>query len=124
MGDAEILLRLLRCVPHTRLHERPQGSQQRSKPSTKRRRLLPTNRSRESPVCYRLHHLFVRCRRPILVQSYARTEPRRSCSSTIPIPRRRPPTTFRYARSPRNASHATLVDHLVEDLLVVRDDRL
>lgn len=36
------LLRLLRCLPHARLHERAQGPQQRPQPSAQRHRLLPT----------------------------------------------------------------------------------
>lgn len=60
--DAQILLRLLRCLPHARLDERPKGAQQRPKPPSQRRRLLPTNRSREGTGCHRRHHEFVRGR--------------------------------------------------------------
>lgn len=60
--DAQILLRLLRCLPHARLDERPKGAQQRPKPPPQRRRLLPTNRSREGTGCHRRHHEFVRGR--------------------------------------------------------------
>ena len=49
--------RLLRCVPHTRLDERPQSSQQRKKSLAKCRRLLPTYRLHPSPSSLTLTNL-------------------------------------------------------------------
>jgi len=41
-STTDFLRRLLRCLPHTRLDERAQSSQQRPKPPAQRRRILPT----------------------------------------------------------------------------------
>ena len=87
---------------------------------------LPRNRPRESPVCHRLDHVFIRSRRPILIKPNARSKPRRPTNaplsisrrfvSTLPFPLhcprsnvsfRRPTSAIRHARNAPNARYAS-----------------
>ena len=53
---AEVLLRLLRCVPHTRQHERAQGAQQRSQPLAQRPGLLRADFERPDTASHQQYY--------------------------------------------------------------------
>ena len=61
---AEVLLRLLRCVPHTRQHERAQGAQQRSQPLAQRPGLLRADFERPDTASHQQYYGRVQCGRP------------------------------------------------------------
>lgn len=61
---AEVLLRLLRCVPHTRQHERTQGAQQRSQPLAQRPGLLRADFERTDTASHQQYYGCVYCGRP------------------------------------------------------------
>lgn len=54
--NAEVLLRLLRCVPHTRQHERTQSAQQRSQPPAQRPGLLRADLQRPDTASHQQYH--------------------------------------------------------------------
>lgn len=99
--DAEILLRLLRCLSHSRLDERTQSAQQRKKSPAKCGRLLPTDWTRESAICHRLYHIIIRGCWPTHAcvwwndatwfwRRYARSSPRFPWHASLPTTRRVP----------------------------------
>lgn len=60
---AQILLRLLRCLPHSRFHVSTQVAQRGQEPFEKCHGLLPANWTREGAVGDRLHHQLICSRR-------------------------------------------------------------
>ena len=92
---AEVLLRLLRCVPHSRQYERAQSAQQRSQPPAQRPSLLRANIERPDTAGHQQHHRCIQLGRPSESTIHSELEWRISWRTNG--------TTYGYGRADGNA---------------------